>query len=122
GVRRMGARYARGLRAGVPGVRGRDRCGAGRHHHDESAKGRRGMSGTGATLEQAQAAGRKIEADLLIAGATIITLNAERQVIADGALAIRGERIAAVGKREALERTVRARRTIDGRRFVMTPG
>jgi 5-methylthioadenosine/S-adenosylhomocysteine deaminase len=80
------------------------------------------MSGTGATLEQAQAAGRKIEADLLIAGATIITLNAERQVIADGALAIRGERIAAVGKREALERTVRARRTIDGRRFVMTPG
>ena len=63
-----------------------------------------------------------IEADLLISGATIITMNAERQVIVDGALAIRGRTIVAVGKREALERQVVARRTLDGRRFVMTPG
>jgi 5-methylthioadenosine/S-adenosylhomocysteine deaminase len=63
-----------------------------------------------------------IEADLLIAGATLITMNAERHVIEDGALAIRADRIVAVGKREALSRTVKAKETIDGRRFVMTPG
>jgi len=63
-----------------------------------------------------------IKADLLISGATIITMNAERQVIEDGALAIAGDRIVAVGKREALSRTVAAKETLDGRRFVMMPG
>ena len=63
-----------------------------------------------------------IKADLLISGATIITMNAERQVIEDGALAIAGDRIVAVGKREAVSRTVAARETLDGRRFVMMPG
>ena len=63
-----------------------------------------------------------VDADLLISGATIITVNAERQVILDGALAIRGDKIVAVGKRENLARSVRAKETIDGRRFVMTPG
>ncbi|MHB8528925.1 MAG: amidohydrolase family protein [Caulobacteraceae bacterium] len=63
-----------------------------------------------------------VQADLLISGAVIITMDAERRVIDDGALAIRGDRIAAVGKREALERTVRAKETIEARRFVMTPG
>jgi 5-methylthioadenosine/S-adenosylhomocysteine deaminase len=63
-----------------------------------------------------------IDADLLISGATIITMNAERHVILDGALAVAGDRIVAVGKREVLLRTVRAKETLDGRRFVMTPG
>ncbi len=63
-----------------------------------------------------------LEADLLIAGATVITMNAAREVIADGAIAIRGDRIAAVGRRADLERSVRANRTLDGRRFVATPG
>jgi cytosine/adenosine deaminase-related metal-dependent hydrolase len=45
-----------------------------------------------------------------------------RRVIVDGALAIAGDRIVAVGKREALARTVSARERIDGRRFVVTPG
>jgi cytosine/adenosine deaminase-related metal-dependent hydrolase len=63
-----------------------------------------------------------IHADLLISGATLITLNAGREVIDDGALAIAGDRIVAVGKRQALERAVVAKETFDGRRFVMTPG
>jgi cytosine/adenosine deaminase-related metal-dependent hydrolase len=63
-----------------------------------------------------------VEADLLISGATLITMNAQRHVILDGALAIAGDRIVAVGKREALARTVRAKETMDGRRFVVTPG
>jgi len=49
-------------------------------------------------------------------------MNSERHVIADGALAICGDRIVAVGKREALARAVAAKETIDGRRFVVTPG
>ena len=63
-----------------------------------------------------------IRADLLISGATLITMNAERQVIEDGALAMAGDRIVAVGKREAVTRRVAAKATIDGRRFVVTPG
>jgi 5-methylthioadenosine/S-adenosylhomocysteine deaminase len=63
-----------------------------------------------------------IPADLLISGATLITLNAERHVIEDGSLAIAGDRIVAIGKREALARAVTAKSTLDGRRFVMTPG
>lgn len=62
------------------------------------------------------------EADLLISGAEIITMNARREVIADGALAIKGDRIVAVGKREAVARAIKAKQVLDGRRFVMTPG
>lgn len=63
-----------------------------------------------------------VAADLLIEGATLITMNDQRHVISDGALAIAADRIVAVGKREVLARSVSARRTLDGRRFVMTPG
>src|SRR6266704_2860510 len=63
-----------------------------------------------------------MKVDTLIAGATIVTMNAERQVITDGALAIAGDRIAAVGKRAELEPAIEAAEVIDGRRFVMTPG
>jgi cytosine/adenosine deaminase-related metal-dependent hydrolase len=49
-------------------------------------------------------------------------MDADRTVIADGALAIAGDRIVAVGKREAVARTVQAKRALDGRRFVATPG
>jgi cytosine/adenosine deaminase-related metal-dependent hydrolase len=63
-----------------------------------------------------------VRADLLIAGATLITMDGERRVIEDGALAIAGDRIVAVGKREALTREVQAQAVLDGRRFVLTPG
>jgi cytosine/adenosine deaminase-related metal-dependent hydrolase len=63
-----------------------------------------------------------IAADLLISGATLITMDDERRVITDGALAIAGSRIVAVGKREALVRTVSAKQVFDGGRFVITPG
>ena len=61
-------------------------------------------------------------ADLLISGATLITMDGARRVIEDGALAIAGDRIVAVGKREEMARTVQAKAVIDGRRFVVTPG
>jgi cytosine/adenosine deaminase-related metal-dependent hydrolase len=63
-----------------------------------------------------------LDAEVMIAGATLITMNAVREVIEDGAIAIAGDRIVAVGKREALARTVKAAGVIDGRRFAVTPG
>ena len=76
------------------------------------------------TLSQtlAKDAPETIEADLLIAGATVITMDGERRVIEDGAIAIAGDRIAAVGKRGDLAPTVRAKRTLEAGRFVATPG
>src|SRR5260370_37423593 len=45
-----------------------------------------------------------------------------RRVILDGAIAWKSDRIVAVGKTAEVERVVMARETIDGRRFVVTPG
>lgn len=63
-----------------------------------------------------------IEADLLVTGAEIITMNHARDVISDGTLAISGNRIVMVGKREEALRTVKAGRVMDGEGFVISPG
>lgn len=64
-----------------------------------------------------------LSADLLVRNAWIVTMDAERRIFRDGAIAIAGDRIVAVGPSEEIERAVTARETIDGRdRFVVTPG
>ena len=63
-----------------------------------------------------------MQVDTLISGATVITVDAERRVISDGAVAIAGGTIVAVGKRAEIEAQVQARETVDGRRFILTPG
>jgi len=60
--------------------------------------------------------------DTLISGVLLITLDPQRRIIKDGAIAIRGDRIVALGKREQIEPGLTARHRIDGRRFVATPG
>jgi cytosine/adenosine deaminase-related metal-dependent hydrolase len=60
--------------------------------------------------------------DTLISGALIVTMDAERRVIGDGAVAILGDRIVAIGKSETVASQVEARETVDGRGFVVTPG
>jgi 5-methylthioadenosine/S-adenosylhomocysteine deaminase len=60
--------------------------------------------------------------DLLITGTHIVTMDSDRRIITDGAIAVRGDRIVAVGKSAALKQRFIARDTIDGQRFVMTPG
>lgn len=60
--------------------------------------------------------------DVLIAGGTVITMDAERRVFGDGAVAIRGGRIAEVGRREDLAPRYTPDRTIDARGRVVTPG
>ena len=61
-------------------------------------------------------------ADILITGGTIITMDPERRVIDDGAVAVEGDRIVAVGPRAEVEAQHSAARTIDARRKVVMPG
>ncbi len=60
--------------------------------------------------------------DTLIVGAKIVTMDATRRVLMDGTLAISGDKIVAIGPRRELEGDYDASQTIDGRRFVITPG
>lgn len=60
--------------------------------------------------------------DLLIEGCQVVTMNAARDVIRDGAVAIAEDRIVDVGKASDLRRRYAAARTIGGPRFVVTPG
>jgi len=60
--------------------------------------------------------------DLLIVDTMLVTMDAERRIVTDGALAVTGDTIVAVGKSVDLRHDYSARETIDGRRFVITPG
>jgi 5-methylthioadenosine/S-adenosylhomocysteine deaminase len=61
-------------------------------------------------------------ADLMIVDTILVTMDAERRIVKDGAIAVSGDRIVAVGKSEDLKARYTARETIDGSRFVITPG
>ncbi|MGA8705508.1 MAG: amidohydrolase family protein [Steroidobacteraceae bacterium] len=58
----------------------------------------------------------------LITDTTVVTLDAQRRIITDGALAIRGDRIIALGKSRELRQQFATAQVIDGHRFVITPG
>ena len=60
-------------------------------------------------------------ADLLIEG-TVITMDPERRVIRDGAVAVVGDRIAAVGTAAELAERYEAARTLGGERRMVLPG
>lgn len=60
--------------------------------------------------------------DLLIKGWYVVTMNETRDIISDGAVAIRDDRIVAVGKTTDLEAAYRPAETIGGDQFVVTPG
>jgi 5-methylthioadenosine/S-adenosylhomocysteine deaminase len=60
--------------------------------------------------------------DLLIKGGTVVTMDADFRVIEDGAVAIEGDQIAAVGKRTELEAKSRRAKTIEARGTLVLPG
>src|SRR5438046_10650514 len=60
--------------------------------------------------------------DLIVSGGSIITMDAARRIIRDGALAITGDRIVAVGKRADVQRSHRAARTLHASRSGIVPG
>jgi cytosine/adenosine deaminase-related metal-dependent hydrolase len=61
-------------------------------------------------------------ADILIEHGTVITLNGQRRIIEDGAVAIRGDRIVAVDSHAALATAGPFETKIDARRMVVLPG
>jgi cytosine/adenosine deaminase-related metal-dependent hydrolase len=58
----------------------------------------------------------------MIVDTMIVTMDAERRIITDGAIAVSGDIIVAVGKTADLKHAYGAKETIDGTRFVITPG
>jgi 5-methylthioadenosine/S-adenosylhomocysteine deaminase len=60
--------------------------------------------------------------DTIVNGGSIVTMNAQRHILQDGAIAIRGQSIVAIGKREEIHRDYRATKTIDARNDIVTPG
>ncbi len=60
--------------------------------------------------------------DLLISGGNVITMDPEFRVIEDGAVAIQGDTIVAVGRRADLETQSRAAKTIDAAGTIVMPG
>lgn len=61
-------------------------------------------------------------ADILITGGTVITMDSARRVIDDGAVAIRGDRIIAVGTSAELRARFTGRQVIDAKRKIVMPG
>ncbi|MGB0036544.1 MAG: amidohydrolase, partial [Candidatus Acidiferrales bacterium] len=64
----------------------------------------------------------KEKVDLLVTGGTVITMDAQRLVIEDGAVAIRGDAIVAVGPRPEIEAQYEAAKSIDARGALVMPG
>lgn len=63
-----------------------------------------------------------LHADYMLSGGTVITVDPQRRIIRDGAVAFRGTDIVAVGKRAELEQTVDAKSVVDCRRKLIMPG
>jgi 5-methylthioadenosine/S-adenosylhomocysteine deaminase len=64
----------------------------------------------------------KDKVDLLVTGGTVITMDGQKRVIEDGAIAIRGDSIVAVGPRADIENKFEAAQTIDARGALVLPG
>ena len=61
-------------------------------------------------------------ADLLIKNGIVVTLDAQDRVLMDGAIAVEGSRIVAIGETPDLSRLHKADRVIDARGKAVLPG
>jgi 5-methylthioadenosine/S-adenosylhomocysteine deaminase len=64
----------------------------------------------------------KDKADLIISGGTVVTMDASRSVLDDGAVAVKGDTIVAVGSRSEIEARYSAAETIDAKGKLVLPG
>ena len=64
----------------------------------------------------------KEQIDLVISGATLMTVDQERRIIKDGTVAVRGSEILEVGKAKDVDGKYDAAKTIDGEGRVVLPG
>src|ERR1700730_17381910 len=65
---------------------------------------------------------RRESVDLIISGATVVTMDAKRGVYEDGSVAVKGDSIVEVGPRTQIESRFRALQTIDGKGRLLLPG
>lgn len=65
---------------------------------------------------------QQTEVDLIIRGGSVVTMNSSREIIKDGALAVRGTDIVAVGKREDIDAKYRAKKVLGSSEDLVTPG
>lgn len=65
---------------------------------------------------------QKEKADLLVTGGTVVTMDSARAILDDGAVAIKGDTIVAVGPRAELEARYIAAQTIDAKGALVLPG
>ena len=61
-------------------------------------------------------------ADLIISGGTIVTMDGHRTIYDDGAVAVVGDSIVAIGPRSEVEHTYQARQTMDATGKLVLPG
>jgi len=64
----------------------------------------------------------KTHVDLIVTGGTVVTMDASRHIYDNGAVAMRGDTIVAVGARETIESRYDAARTIDAHGEIVMPG
>ena len=60
--------------------------------------------------------------DFIVSGGSVVTMDAARNIVEDGAVAVAGGKIVAVGKRADVLRTYTAREVIDARGRAVIPG
>ncbi|HEY6264300.1 MAG TPA: amidohydrolase [Candidatus Acidoferrum sp.] len=73
------------------------------------------------TVLQAQTA-KKEKVDLLVSGGTVVTMDGERRILEDGAIAVKGDVIVALGPRAEIESKFAAPQTINARGKLVLPG
>src|SRR5207302_81662 len=65
---------------------------------------------------------RQEPVDLILVGGTIVTMDRARRVVEDGAIAIAGGRIKAIGPRSEIQPRFQARETLDTSGRLIVPG
>jgi 5-methylthioadenosine/S-adenosylhomocysteine deaminase len=65
---------------------------------------------------------KKEKVDLLVAGGTVVTMDGERRILEDGAVAVRGDAILAVGSRTEMEAKYDGAQRIEARGKLVLPG
>src|SRR5712692_2022620 len=65
---------------------------------------------------------KKEKVDLLVSGGTVVTMNGERHIIEDGAVAVKGDVIVTVGSRASIEAKYAAAQTINAGGKLVLPG
>jgi 5-methylthioadenosine/S-adenosylhomocysteine deaminase len=65
---------------------------------------------------------KKERVDLVIAGGTVVTMDADRRILEDGAVAVKADQIVAVGKRAEIEAKYTAAAHIDAAGHLVLPG